>query len=107
MRTHSLGYRIPSHIPGTINGLVFGSYCAKGNAGSEDCLFLNIFAPFLPESTECKKLKPSFSGYTEAVLQAAREAMESTTNETWLVAVMLLSQSTTGGYFLSISIPNY
>ena len=58
MRTHSLGFRIPPHIPVTINGLAFGSRCIQGNAGLEDCLFLNIFTPFLPESTKSKKLKP-------------------------------------------------
>jgi len=50
--------------PVIINGLAFGSRCVQGNAGSKDRLFLNIFTPFLPESTKGKKLKQSFPGYS-------------------------------------------
>ncbi|KAF8195298.1 cholinesterase [Mycena galopus ATCC 62051] len=46
--------------PPTISALTFGSPCAQsGPSGAEDCLFLNIFTPFLPEeSTPTSKLKP-------------------------------------------------
>ena len=47
--------------PVIINGLAFGSRCVQGNAGSEDRLFLNIFTPFLLESTKSKNLKPALS----------------------------------------------
>ncbi|KAJ6494586.1 cholinesterase, partial [Mycena sanguinolenta] len=43
-----------------ISALTFGSPCAQsGSTGMENCLFLNIFTPFLPEqSTSLTKLKP-------------------------------------------------
>ncbi|KAJ7767292.1 cholinesterase [Mycena metata] len=44
----------------TISALNFGSPCAQvGGSGAENCLFLNIFTPFLPgSSTPSNKLKP-------------------------------------------------
>ncbi|KAJ7082383.1 Carboxylesterase family-domain-containing protein [Mycena belliarum] len=54
--THSSLYTGPP----TLSALTFGSPCAQvGGSGAEDCLFLNIFTPFLPaESTPTRKLKP-------------------------------------------------
>lgn len=46
---------------GPSNALSFGSECVQsGNVGSEDCLFLNIWTPYLPasNSTSSDKLKP-------------------------------------------------
>jgi len=108
MRTHSLGFRIPPHMPVTINGLAFESRCVQGNAGLEDCLFLNIFTPFLPESTKSKKLKPVLfwihgGGLTggqgsDGIYDGGNMASRSD---------VVVIQSITGVYFLSISIPNY
>ncbi|KAJ7675199.1 cholinesterase [Mycena rosella] len=44
----------------TLSALTFGSPCAQvGGTGAENCLFLNIFTPFLPaQSTPSSKLKP-------------------------------------------------
>ncbi|KAJ7767306.1 Alpha/Beta hydrolase protein [Mycena metata] len=46
--------------PSTISALNFGSPCAQlGGSGTENCLFLNIFTPFLlGPSTASNKLKP-------------------------------------------------
>ncbi|KAJ6468228.1 cholinesterase [Mycena sanguinolenta] len=46
--------------PPAISALTFGSPCAQvAGYGREDCLFLNIFTPFLPgSSTSSNKLKP-------------------------------------------------
>ncbi|KAJ7852811.1 cholinesterase [Mycena olivaceomarginata] len=46
--------------PPAISALTFGSPCAQVDLhGQEDCLFLNIFTPFLPgQSTSSNKLKP-------------------------------------------------
>ena len=46
---------------GHFNALTFGSECVQaGDIGSEDCLFLNIWTPYLPSSShpESDKLKP-------------------------------------------------
>ncbi|KZT39149.1 alpha/beta-hydrolase [Sistotremastrum suecicum HHB10207 ss-3] len=45
---------------GAINALNFGNHCYQlYSGGSEDCLFLNIFTPYLPNpSTKSKSLKP-------------------------------------------------
>ena len=45
---------------GHSDALSFGSECLQGNAGSEDCLFLNIWTPYLPSSPKPMpaKLKP-------------------------------------------------
>ncbi|KAK3990246.1 putative cholinesterase [Cladorrhinum sp. PSN332] len=38
------------------SALEYGSQCAQGaDAGSEDCLFLNVWTPYLPNPTEKKK----------------------------------------------------
>lgn len=46
----------------TVSATTFGSECAQGtNTGSEDCLFLNIWTPFLPKASgevEASSLKP-------------------------------------------------
>ncbi len=45
----------------TTSATRFGSQCVQGaNSGSEDCLFLNVFTPYLPASPDAKKedLKP-------------------------------------------------
>ncbi|KAJ7111819.1 cholinesterase [Mycena epipterygia] len=46
--------------PSNLSALTFGSPCAQvGGSGMENCLFLNIFTPFLPgQSTSSSKLKP-------------------------------------------------
>lgn len=45
---------------GHSDALTFGSECVQGAAGSEDCLFLNIWTPYLPAKDEESedKLKP-------------------------------------------------
>jgi len=57
--TYSTPYSPSS--PATIKALSFGSNCLQKGSGSEDCLFLNIFTPFLPQNakqaTKSKKLK--------------------------------------------------
>jgi hypothetical protein len=52
-------YSSPVSPSGEISALQFGSVCRQRTAllGSEDCLFLNIYTPFLPASTG-GKLKP-------------------------------------------------
>ncbi|TFK32362.1 Alpha/Beta hydrolase protein [Crucibulum laeve] len=44
---------------GSVNALAYGSRCTQSGAGSEDCLFLNIYTPFLPQNAaKSKGLKP-------------------------------------------------
>jgi hypothetical protein len=52
-------YSSPLSSSGEISALKFGSVCRQRTAllGSEDCLYLNIYTPFLPASP-CEKLKP-------------------------------------------------
>ncbi|KAK5108025.1 hypothetical protein LTR62_008860 [Meristemomyces frigidus] len=55
--TYSTVYNATGHS----NALSFGSECVQGgNVGSEDCLFLNIWTPYLPatSNTVSSKLKP-------------------------------------------------
>ncbi|KAJ5694703.1 hypothetical protein N7536_005115 [Penicillium majusculum] len=42
------------------SALDYGSDCTQGTTGSEDCLFLNVWTPYLPKSTKIQKshLKP-------------------------------------------------
>lgn len=35
----------------SVSATSFGSECAQGTAGSEDCLFLNIWTPYLPDQS--------------------------------------------------------
>ncbi|KAF1845339.1 acetylcholinesterase precursor [Cucurbitaria berberidis CBS 394.84] len=42
----------------TIQATSYGSQCAQGGSGSEDCLFLNIQTPYLPKSGSKKQLRP-------------------------------------------------
>jgi hypothetical protein len=55
----------PSSLTGDVSALEFGSICASRNGrsgpvlGSEDCLFLNIYTPYLPTSIRNKStLRP-------------------------------------------------
>ncbi|KAL5114038.1 hypothetical protein ACEQ8H_008094 [Pleosporales sp. CAS-2024a] len=54
-------YSSPFSASGELSALEFGSVCRQRTAllGSEDCLYLNIYTPFLPASNStCKELKP-------------------------------------------------
>ncbi|KAJ0116365.1 crystal protein [Diaporthe amygdali] len=45
----------------SVSATTFGSECAQGTAGSEDCLFLNIWTPYLPSQdskSDKSALKP-------------------------------------------------
>ncbi|KAH7135407.1 Alpha/Beta hydrolase protein [Dendryphion nanum] len=42
----------------TIQATKYGSQCAQGSSGSEDCLFLNIQTPYIPKSGSKKHLRP-------------------------------------------------
>lgn len=42
----------------TIQATAYGSQCAQGGSGSEDCLFLNIQTPYIPRAGSNKKLRP-------------------------------------------------
>jgi carboxylesterase type B len=42
----------------TIQATTYGSKCAQGSSGSEDCLFLNIQTPYLPKARSKKQLRP-------------------------------------------------
>lgn len=42
----------------TIQATAYGSQCAQGGSGSEDCLFLNIQTPYLPKAGSNKNLRP-------------------------------------------------
>ncbi|KAK7185763.1 Para-nitrobenzyl esterase 4 [Paraphaeosphaeria sporulosa] len=42
----------------TIQATAYGSQCAQGSSGSEDCLFLNIQTPYIPKSGSKKSLRP-------------------------------------------------
>ncbi|PCH35223.1 carboxylesterase from carbohydrate esterase [Wolfiporia cocos MD-104 SS10] len=47
----------------TLNATEYGSECVQANSGSEDCLFLNIYTPYIPQdatSTSSSQLKPVF-----------------------------------------------
>lgn len=42
----------------TINATAYGSECAQGGAGSENCLFLNIQTPYIPKAGSKSHLRP-------------------------------------------------
>jgi carboxylesterase type B len=42
----------------TVQATAYGSQCAQGGSGSEDCLFLNIQTPYIPKSGSKKQLRP-------------------------------------------------
>lgn len=42
----------------TIQATAYGSQCAQGGSGSEDCLFLNIQTPYIPKAGSKKNLRP-------------------------------------------------
>jgi carboxylesterase type B len=42
----------------TIRATAYGSQCAQGGSGSEDCLFLNIQTPYIPKATSKQNLRP-------------------------------------------------
>lgn len=44
----------------TVNATVYGSECAQGTSGSEDCLFLNIQTPYIPKAGDTSKLRPVY-----------------------------------------------
>ena len=52
-------YSSVSNVTGNVDALEYGSQCVQaGNVGDEDCLFLNVWTPFLPNSDpkeECLK----------------------------------------------------
>ncbi len=42
----------------TINATAYGSECAQVGGGSEDCLFLNIQTPYIPQADKATNLRP-------------------------------------------------
>ncbi|KAF2830474.1 acetylcholinesterase precursor [Ophiobolus disseminans] len=42
----------------SIQATAYGSQCAQGGSGSEDCLFLNIQTPYIPKAGSKKQLRP-------------------------------------------------
>ncbi|PVH92213.1 acetylcholinesterase precursor [Periconia macrospinosa] len=42
----------------TIQASAYGSQCAQGSSGSEDCFFLNIQTPYIPKAGSRKNLRP-------------------------------------------------
>ncbi|KAF1911289.1 Alpha/Beta hydrolase protein [Ampelomyces quisqualis] len=42
----------------TMQATAYGSDCAQGGSGSEDCLFLNIQTPYIPRAGSKKQLRP-------------------------------------------------
>ena len=42
----------------TIQATAYGSQCAQGGSGSEDCLFLNVQTPYIPKAGTMRKLRP-------------------------------------------------
>jgi hypothetical protein len=47
-----------SHRGKTIRATNYGSACAQGSGGSEDCLYLNIQTPYIPKKGSREGLKP-------------------------------------------------
>lgn len=44
----------------TANATAYGSECAQGMSGSEDCLFLNIQTPYIPKAGASNDLRPVY-----------------------------------------------
>jgi hypothetical protein len=44
----------------TVNATTYGSDCAQGTSGSEDCLFLNIQTPYIPKAGDTSNLRPVY-----------------------------------------------
>ncbi|KAF2465564.1 alpha/beta-hydrolase [Lindgomyces ingoldianus] len=42
----------------TIQATAYGSQCAQGGSGSEDCLFINIETPYMPKAGSKQNLRP-------------------------------------------------
>lgn len=42
----------------TLQATAYGSDCAQGGSGSEDCLFMNIQTPYIPKAGSKKELRP-------------------------------------------------
>lgn len=42
------------------NATIYGSECAQGMSGSEDCLFLNIQTPYIPKAGDTSDLRPVY-----------------------------------------------
>ncbi|KAI8935174.1 hypothetical protein NX059_007767 [Plenodomus lindquistii] len=42
----------------TIQATSYGSQCAQGSSGSEDCMFLNIQTPYIPKAGSRRSLRP-------------------------------------------------
>ncbi|KAH6636206.1 Alpha/Beta hydrolase protein [Chaetomium tenue] len=54
------GFTYPSLFKGSgeaASALSYGSQCAQGGTGSEDCLFLNVWTPYLPNPNSKPKKK--------------------------------------------------
>jgi hypothetical protein len=52
-------YSTPVSASGQILALDYGDYCLQRGAGSEDCLYLNVYTPYLPASpSRASKLRP-------------------------------------------------
>lgn len=52
-------YSTPYSAKGkTVNATAYGSECAQGGAGSEDCLFINIQTPYIPQEGSRDDLRP-------------------------------------------------
>ncbi|KAF2272630.1 alpha/beta-hydrolase [Westerdykella ornata] len=52
-------YPVPYSKKGqTIQATAYGSSCAQGSSGSEDCLFLNIQTPYIPKANSKTHLRP-------------------------------------------------
>lgn len=52
-------YSKPFSSAANLTALTYGARCVQAGGGSEDCLFLNIYTPFLPQdSKKSNDLRP-------------------------------------------------